>query len=153
MLADAEHARQDMREDTEEPAMDRLGYTFLWVADVEAAVAFYEQAFGLTRRVLLENGPMGLYAELDTGPTTLAIADHREARALFPEHRALDDGPPALAQLSFVSDDVPAAFARAPAAGAASLAEPTTQPWGQTVARVRAPHGALVSIVTPPPTP
>jgi uncharacterized glyoxalase superfamily protein PhnB len=121
------------------------------VADVEAAVAFYERVFGLARRVLLENGPMGLYAELDTGPTTLAIADHKEARTLFPEHRTLDDGPPVLAQLSFVSDDVPAAFTRALAAGAVPLAEPTAQPWGQTVARVRAPHGALVSIVTSPP--
>ncbi len=131
--------------------MDRFGYTFLWVADVEAAVAFYEQAFGLSRRVLLENGPMGYYAELDTGPVTLAIADHKEARALFPEHRALDDGPPVLMQLSFLSDDVPAAYARALAVGAMPLAEPATQPWGQTVARVRAPHGAVVSIVTPPP--
>ena len=147
MLADAEHGQEKAKES----GMDRLGYVFLWVADVEATVVFYEQAFGLARRVLLENGPMGLYAELNTGPTTLAVADHKEARALFPEHRTLDDGPPVLAQLSFVSDDVPAAFARALAAGAQPLAEPASQPWGQTVARVRAPHGALVSIVTPPP--
>src|SRR5688572_3651822 len=60
------------------PSMNRFGYTFLWVDDVEAAVTFYGQAFGFSRRVLLENGPMGLYAELDTGQTTLAIAEHRE---------------------------------------------------------------------------
>ncbi len=130
--------------------MNRFGYTFLWVDDVEAAVTFYEQAFGLTRRVLLENGPMGLYAELDSGPTTLAIADHREADALFPQHRTLDDGPPALFQLSFISDDVRATYQRSLDAGAESLAEPAVQPWGQIVARVRTPHGAVVSIVSEP---
>lgn len=130
--------------------MNRFGYTFLWVEDVGAAVTFYEQAFGLARRVLLENGPMGFYAELDTGPTTLAVADHREAAALFPRHRPLDDGPPALFQLSFISDDVPATHRRCLQLGAVDLAEPAVQPWGQTVARVRTPHGAVVSIVSEP---
>src|SRR3712207_6944391 len=52
----------------------------LWVDDVTKTVEFYERAFGLTRRVLRENGPLGLYAELETGQTTFAIADAKEAR-------------------------------------------------------------------------
>jgi uncharacterized glyoxalase superfamily protein PhnB len=131
----------------------RLGYVFMWVEDVPAAVAFYEQAFGLGRRVLRENGPMGWYAELETGATTLAIADDLEAAALLPGYRPnrVDD-PPGAFQVSFVTHDVAGAHAAAVQAGATSLAEPERQPWGQTIARVRAPHGVLVSLASPPPS-
>ena len=44
----------------------KLGYTILYVSDVEKTVAFYEAAFGLTRRFIHEGG----YAEMDTGETT-----------------------------------------------------------------------------------
>ena len=133
----------------------RFGYTFVWVDDVERTVEFYERAFGLRRRFLAENGPMGLYAELDTGETTLAVADTREARALFPEgYRGHDPAePPSAFQVSFITDDVAEAYARALRTGATSQAEPREQPWGQTVARVRDPNGVLVSLVTAPPRP
>ncbi len=36
----------------------RLGYTFIWVDDVERTVTFFERAFGLSRRFVVENGPM-----------------------------------------------------------------------------------------------
>ncbi len=131
----------------------QLGYTFIWVDDVERAVDFYEQAFGLERRFMIENGPMGLYAELETGQTALAIADTKEADAILPEgyrHNEADE-PPGAFQVSFVTDDVERAYKAALDAGATSVAEPAAQPWGQTVARLRDPHGVLVSIVTPPP--
>ncbi len=132
----------------------RLGYTFIWVDDVERAVEFYERAFGLERRFMIENGPMGLYAELETGQTALAIADTKEADAILPEgyRRNEADGPPGAFQVSFVTDDVESAYEAALGAGATSVAEPAAQPWGQTVARLRDPHGVLISIVTPPPT-
>ncbi len=139
-----------------EPAMSdslRYGYTFIWVDDVHAAVEWYEQALGLSRRVLRENGPLGWYAEMQTGNTTLAIADTREAGALFPDgFRALDEAEPALFQISFISNDVPADYQRALTAGGVSLAAPHDEPWGQTISRVRAPHGTVISIVSVPPT-
>lgn len=129
----------------------RFGYTFLWVDDVERTVEFYERAFGLQRRLIRENGPMGLYAEMETGATTLAIADTKEARALFPDgFRPHDPNDvPGAFQISFVTPDVAETYTNALAAGATGLQEPQTQPWGQIIARVRDPNGVLVSVVSP----
>lgn len=46
----------------------KLGYTIVYVPDVAASLAFFEQAFGIERRFLHESG---MYGELDTGATTL----------------------------------------------------------------------------------
>jgi selenide,water dikinase len=56
----------------------QLGYTIVYVPDVAASLAFFEQAFGLQRRFLHEAGD---YGELDTGATTLAFAAHALGRA------------------------------------------------------------------------
>lgn len=92
--------------------MVRLGYTFAWVADVEDTVRFYEEALGLQRRFLTDNGAMGLYAEMETGETTLAIADDREANALFPDGYRENDSSlaPSAFQISFIAEDVEAAY-------------------------------------------
>ena len=44
----------------------KLKYAILYVEDVPATLDFYEQAFGLTRKMLHEGGD---YGELDTGTT------------------------------------------------------------------------------------
>jgi len=49
----------------------KLGYTIIYVADVPETVAFYEAAFGLSRRFIHESQ---LYGEMDTGETILAFA-------------------------------------------------------------------------------
>ncbi len=131
--------------------MAQFGYTFLWVDDVGATVAFYEQAFGLRRRFMQKNGPMGWYAELETGATTLAIADRKEADALFTQgyrKNTIADVPGAF-QITFVTPDVATTYRTAITAGATAYTEPHTEPWGQTIARVRDPNGVLVSIATP----
>ena len=51
----------------------RLGYTVLYVPDVERTVSFYEDAFGLDRRFVHESGD---YAEMETGQTALAFASN-----------------------------------------------------------------------------
>jgi catechol 2,3-dioxygenase-like lactoylglutathione lyase family enzyme len=56
----------------------RLGWVIAYVPDVEAAVAFYEKAFGLARRFVVDD-----YGELDTGATTLAFAAEDLGRANF----------------------------------------------------------------------
>lgn len=129
----------------------KFGYVFLWVRDVEGTARFYEEAFGLKRRFLTDNGEMGLYAEMETGGTALAIADEKEARALFAGgYRENDPSlPPGAFQVSFVAEDVEGAYGRALAAGATAMSAPETQPWGQTIARVRDPNGVLVSVASP----
>ena len=128
----------------------KFGYVFIWVNDVTKTVEFYEQAFDCKRRILT-NGVKGLYAEMETGETTLAIADTEEAEELFPEgFRANDPKQVSGAfQLSFVTSDVVEVYQKALQVGATAQMEPETKPWGQTIARLRDPNGILVSIATP----
>jgi lactoylglutathione lyase len=124
----------------------RFGYTILYVADVAAALDFYERAFDQRRRLLHESGQ---YAELDTGDTTLAFASHELAAANLPQ-AFRPPGPRETAfEVCFVTDDVAAAYRRAQDAGAASVSEPQRKPWGQEVAYVRDLEGTLVEIASP----
>src|SRR5947209_12626919 len=54
-------------------AQATLGYTILYVKDVPASLAFYEQAFGLSRRFLHDEDGKA-YGELETGAARLAFA-------------------------------------------------------------------------------
>ncbi len=126
----------------------RYGYTIVYVADVAATLDFYERAFGLTRRFLHESGE---YGELETGETTLAFSRHDLATTLFPLDYApiQPDQPPAGVELGLVTEDVAGAYARAVAAGAAPLKEPSQKPWGQTVGYVRDLNGVLIELCSP----
>lgn len=126
----------------------KFGYTILYVKDVPRAVAFYEDAFGLGRRFVHE---AGMYAEMDTGATTLAFAAYGLAKSNLPcgfrENQLA--GPPAGFEVGFITRDVQAGYDRALAAGATSVTPPTTKPWGQTVAFVRDRDGIVVEICSP----
>ncbi|MCA0177252.1 MAG: VOC family protein [Proteobacteria bacterium] len=120
----------------------QLGYTILYVPDAPAALAFYEQAFGLTTRFLAEGSDFG---ELDTGATALAFCSH----ALL---KQLGKSPTAAApcfEIALVTPDVPAAAAHAVAAGATLTQAPEQMPWGQTVAYVMDLNGFTVELCTP----
>ena len=123
-----------------------LGYVILYVADVPATVAFYEKAFGLTRRFLDDSGT---YGELETGQTALAFASEESTptRGLFHLNRAGEK--PGGSEIGLVSDDVAGDFARAVAAGAVAVIEPVVKPWGQTVSYVQDLNGVLVEICSP----
>ena len=126
----------------------RFGYTILYVSDVGASLEFYERALGQRRRFVHESGQ---YAELDTGPTTLALAAHELAAANVPglyrpERRT---GAQPTFEVCFVTDDVQGSFDRAVAEGAAEVTPPQTKPWGQGVAYIRDPDGNLVEIASP----
>lgn len=125
-----------------------LAYTIVYVANVAESVAFLAAAFGLTCRFIV---PTGDYAELETGSTALALAQHDTARAnLGQDYRAADaSSVPLGMEIGLSTDDVPMAYARALAAGATGLKPPATKPWGQTVAYVRCPDGLLVELCTP----
>jgi lactoylglutathione lyase len=126
----------------------RFGYTIVYVADVAATLAFYEQAFGLSRRFLDESGR---YGELETGGTTLAFSRHDLAGGLVPGGYApiQPDQPPAGIELGLVTDEVQAAYDRAIAAGATPLQAPAQKPWGQLVGYVRDLNGVLVELCSP----
>lgn len=128
----------------------RLGYVILYVRDVAASVAFYEEAFGLKRRFIHD---AGMYAEMDTGATTLSFAANGLAKSNLPcEFRENEpSSPPAGFEVALTTADVQAAYDQALVAGAVALAAPTCKPWGQTVAFVRDKDGIIVELCSPGP--
>ena len=126
----------------------KLGYTILYVPDIEQTISFYEAAFGLERRFVHESGD---YAEMETGQTVLAFASDDLASSNFKAsyRRADPDSAPPAFEITLVTDDVAGAFAQATEAGASPLAEPSEKPWGQTVSYVRDVNGVIVEICTP----
>lgn len=126
----------------------QFAYTIHYVADVEASLAFFEAAFGLTRRFV---APGGGYGELETGATALAFAQHDTARGNLGHDYvvAATSTAPLGVEIGLATGDVAAACERAVAAGATLLKAPATKPWGQTVAYVRCPDGSLVELCTP----
>ena len=125
----------------------KFGYTIIYVADVRETVAFYENAFGLQPRFVHESN---LYAELDTGNTTLAFAGEPMAAmnglAIRPNRKA---DVAAGFEIAFVTDDPEAAYRKAVAAGASAVKAPALKPWGQTVGYVRDLNGCLVELCSP----
>jgi uncharacterized glyoxalase superfamily protein PhnB len=138
--------RAPVRHDAGMTESARLGWVIVYVPDVEAALSFYERAFGMTRRFAVDT-----YGELETGSTVLGFA----AESLGEEHlpdgvqRPAVDGKPFNVELALVFDDVAAAFAHAVEAGCTPLAEPEEKPQGQTVGWVRDPFGTLIEIASP----
>lgn len=125
--------------------MPAFAYVIGYVPDVAATVAFHERAFGLTCRFVHESGA---YAEMETGATALAFA-HEEATPTAGDIVPARPGakaPPI--EIAFVVDDVPAAYARALAAGATPVHPPEAKPWGQVVSYVRDLNGFLVELCT-----
>ena len=129
-----------------------LGYVILYVKDVSATLAFYEEAFGLSRRFFHDDNGKA-YGELENGATRLAFASLELARMHLKQEvvaASLDKAPLGF-EIALVTPDVPALYARAVKAGATSVSEPATKPWGQTVAYLRDKDGHIVELCTPMP--
>jgi len=127
----------------------KLGYTILYVDDVRSTIDFYQAAFRLAERFVT---PEGDYGELDTGETTLAFASNSLGEANLSTAggfaRLDPNGPPPGVSITFVAEDVAATAKSAVAAGARLYVDPIDKPWGQTVAYVIDPNGALIEIAT-----
>ena len=123
----------------------RFAYTIIYVPDVMASLAFFQNAFGFQPRFVHESET---YGELETGATALAFAAHELAESNFScGHVEAHRSPQPLGmEVGFVTEDVPAAHARAVAAGAEEIAPPVSKPWGQMVSYVRCPDGTLVEL-------
>lgn len=121
-----------------------FGAAVLYVDDVPAVLDFYRRAFGLEPRFY--DAAAG-FAEL--GPDGhVAVASHAAGALMMPGvYRRPERGGPDGVEVAFLTDDVPAAFDRAVAAGAATLAPPRVMPWGQTVAYVASVEGTIVGLV------
>jgi catechol 2,3-dioxygenase-like lactoylglutathione lyase family enzyme len=121
----------------------RYASTIVYVADVQAAVDFYTQAFDLEVGFM---PPGGGYATLAGDGGQLAFATHDVvAESIGDEARRA----PAGFEVWIETTDVPGAVERATAAGAEVLHEPVRKPWGQEIAYVRAPDGTLIELGEP----
>ena len=113
-------------------------YPYLHVRDAAKAIEFYQEVFGATEKLRL-NEPGGRigHAELDFGGATLMLADE------FPElgYR----GPQSIGQTSVTIhlhvDDADAFIRRAAAAGATVEREPKDEFYGERSGVVRDPFG------------
>ena len=125
----------------------KLGYTILYVPNVQESIEFYEKAFGFKRKFIHESGQ---YGELDTGATTLSFAAYDLVKMNEVDFTKLSksDAPPAV-EIAFVSENVDQDFAKAVSAGATFLKKPTQKPWGQVVGYVRDNNGFLIEICSP----
>ncbi|MFI0396306.1 VOC family protein [Paracoccus jiaweipingae] len=123
----------------------KFRYTILYVADVAAALDFYERALGLARGFLHESGD---YGELATGETRLAFSSVALMRQLGKAPAQADPAAP-VSEIAFETGDVRAALDRALAAGAALVQDVRDEPWGQTTAYISDPDGYLVEICSP----
>jgi lactoylglutathione lyase len=129
-----------------------LGYVMLYVKNVSASLAFYEKAFGLSRRFFQEDKGKA-YGELETGACRLAFASLEMAKDQLKQEvvAASPDKVPIGFEIALVTPDVLALYARAVKAGATVVSAPEAKPWGQTVACLRDKDGHLVELCTPLP--
>jgi lactoylglutathione lyase len=148
----SETTNKTVKPGKKQPPSVSLGYVILYVKDVSASLAFYEKAFGLSRRFFNDDGGKA-YGELETGAACLAFASLQMAN----EHLKQDvvaaslDKAPLGVEIALVTPDVPALYARAVKAGATPVSEPAIKPWKQTVAYLRDKDGHLVELCTPLP--
>ncbi|MGE0764561.1 MAG: VOC family protein [Bdellovibrionales bacterium] len=125
----------------------KLGYTLLYVDDVEGTMDFYAKAFGLNKGFLHESNQ---YGEMTTGETKLGFVHHETAGSHGFEYNKMSlKEKPAAFEIGLITKDVEAAFKKAVQAGAKSVSEPTAKPWGQVISYVRDCNGFLIEICSP----
>jgi uncharacterized glyoxalase superfamily protein PhnB len=127
-----------------------FGATVIYVETrVRDVLEFYRAAFGFAIRYYDDNLKFG---ELETGQTSIMIASYAAGEYMVGDafQRSASKRPTDV-EIAFLMADVPAAYARAIAAGAKPVREPRVMPWGQTVAYVSSIEGTLIGLLTPPP--
>jgi catechol 2,3-dioxygenase-like lactoylglutathione lyase family enzyme len=110
----------------------RLAHAILFVADMDKAVAFYRDTFGLTLTFATP-----FWSEFDTGTTTLAL------------HPASEANPPGRVQLGFTTSDLPGVYAAREAAGLSFTQAPVDE-HGTLLSRILDCEGAEVSLAGAP---
>ncbi|KZE79698.1 glyoxalase [Myroides marinus] len=126
--------------------MIKYSYTIMYVANVEATVKFYEEAFGFMRKFLT---PEEDYGELISGETTIAFAHLDLATSnLSKGYQQVNNEKPFGIELGFVVEDVTKAIEKVVQAGGKIYEEQKVKPWGQTVGYVLDNNGFLIELCT-----
>lgn len=128
--------------------MIKFAYTILYVQDVTKAVAFYENAFGFSRKFIT---PENDYGELLLGETTLSFVSTILAKSNLKDgftKSSLASKPFGI-EIGFTTENVEETVSKALNAGATIVENPTTKPWGQIIAYLRDLDGFLIEICTP----
>lgn len=125
----------------------KLGYTLLYVDNVEESIAFYEEAFGLEKGFL---HPEKTYGEMATGETKLGFVAHKVASSHgFTYRKQNKNEKPSGIEIGLVTEDVVGGYEKALKAGAQAASPPKEMPWGQTISYVRDLNGFLIEICSP----
>lgn len=119
-------------------------YLILYVDDVTKTIEFYEQAFGLHRKMIHESGD---YGELTTGGTRLSFSSKKLMKQIGKSPGNVDPLAPTF-EIALETEDVAAHLQRALNAGATLVQEVAEMPWGQTTAYVRDNNGFLIELCT-----
>lgn len=117
--------------------MDRIGYVILYVADLDASIAFYRDVLDLPHR-FTDAG----YAEFGTVGTRFALYERRRAEWLTGQ--PVRPGP--AAEIVLVVDDVDDHARRLAAQGVTVLSGPADRPWGHRTLHVADPDGFVVEL-------
>ncbi len=113
-------------------------FPYLRVKGAQAAIDFYKQVFSATERFrLTEPGGRIGHIELDVGNTVLMLSEE------FPEYGILAPGAPGTTGVAIHlhCSDADALAARAIAAGATMVREPSDQFYGERSCLIRDPFG------------
>lgn len=126
----------------------RFAYTILYVDNVLQTIAFYEKAFGFSRKFIT---PENDYGELNSGETTIAFAVNELASANLKNgfEPVSTAKKPFGVELAFTTDNIESDFQKAIIAGATAYEPVTEKPWGQKVGYLRDNNGFLIEICTP----
>jgi lactoylglutathione lyase len=106
----------------------KFTYAIKYVADMDAAVAFYRDTMGLTLRFASP-----FWSEFDTGEVSLAL------------HPASEKNPAGGVELGFTAPDLPAIYDAREAAGLTFIAEPRDE-HGTLLSQVLDSEGAAISL-------
>jgi predicted enzyme related to lactoylglutathione lyase len=106
----------------------KFSYAIKFVSDMDKAVAFYRDTFGLTVRFTTP-----FWSEFETGDVTLAL------------HPASDDHPAGAVQIGFSAPDLPEVYA-ARAASGLTFTDPPREEHGTLLSRILDCEGAEVSL-------
>jgi uncharacterized glyoxalase superfamily protein PhnB len=136
-----------MAEESGRPAGMPWVSPYLVVKDAEAALEFYQRAFGFTKRDAItgEDGKV-VHAEMTWHDAVIMFGPERAYG--HPSQSPASLGVNSPMWLYIYCDDVDALFARAVAAGAQPMREPEDSFWGDRFCRLIDPSGHTWSFAT-----
>jgi len=116
--------------------LQKPDYVIVYVSDMERSVQFYRDILGLPLKFSVPG-----WSEFSTGTTTLAL---HTTGTTSPEH--VGQPPAGSAHLSFMVDDLQAAYEELKAQDVKFSKPPQQQPSGVTLAILRDPDGLGIAL-------